>query len=51
MLWKWPKSLVGRLRLGLGRNRSCRHTDDRRGGRDILGDDGTSAHNGPIADM
>ena len=50
--WSRPStSLVGRLGLGLGRNRPCRHTDDRRGGRDILGNHGTSAHNRPIADM
>jgi hypothetical protein len=47
-------SLIGssqRLRPGLGRNRPCRHTDDRRGWLDILGNHGTSAHNRPIADM
>ena len=47
-------SLIGsgqRLRPGLGRNRPCRYTDDRRGWRDILGNHGTSAHNRPIADM
>jgi hypothetical protein len=40
-----------RSRPGLGRNRPCRHTDDRRGWLDILGNHGTSAHNRPIADM
>jgi hypothetical protein len=47
-------SLIGssqRSRSGLGRNRPCRHTDDRRGWLDILGNHGTSAHNRPIADM
>ena len=47
-------SLIGssqRLRPGLGRNRPRRHTDDRRGWLDILGNHGTSAHNRPIADM
>ena len=40
-----------RSRPGLGSNRPRRHPDDRRGGRDILGDHGTGADDRPIADV